>query len=518
MIRGLQQVYADHSRTAYLGTRMTPLEVLRSTTFGKRTAEEEREKLKQYFVETEQWRRVLSGYVDIVYGPKGSGKSAIYSLIFENEEALLERNIVAAPAENPQGAPAFQNLADDPPRSEFEFASLWKLYILTLCGKAIKDAGFAGQKSKALLQRLEEADLLPFQFTLSKAVRYVLDYVRKLADLESLEAGLKIDPATGFPSGFTGKIALREPSAKDAKLGVVSLDELYSIANDALKEEGFSLWILLDRLDVAFADRADLELQALRSLFQFYLSNKGHSNINLKIFLRTDIWERITEGGFREASHIERSLTIRLKSEDIVNMIGKRAIANELICKHYAVDVGNITSSYGEQERFIYKMFPHQVDSSPNKPGTMTWILSRTRDSIQAAAPREVIHFLNELRDVQIARLERGERPPGEGRLFEQIAFKEALPAVSKVRLEQTMFAEYPRLKSRIIQLREQKATQNLKSLSEIWRVPEQDASEIVADLERVGFFERSGSQWRVPFLYRPALDLIQGSADQALG
>jgi hypothetical protein len=96
-------------------TTATPLAVLKDSSFGKRTAEEERKQLHQYFVETEQWNQVFLGNIDIVYGPKGSGKSAIYSLIIENEDKLFDRNIIAAPAENLQGASAFQNLESDPP-------------------------------------------------------------------------------------------------------------------------------------------------------------------------------------------------------------------------------------------------------------------------------------------------------------------------------------------------------------------------------------------------------------------
>jgi hypothetical protein len=140
--------------------------------------------------------------------------------------------------------------------------------------------------------------------------------------------------------------------------------------------------------------------------------------------------------------------------------------------------------------------------------------LSRTSDASKTPAPREIIHFLNELRDVQIARLERGERTPPEGRLFEQVALKEALPAVSRVRLEQTLYAEFASHKPLIESLREQKATQNLASLKAIWKVDEVDAAKNAAELESVGFFERLGSSWRVPFLYRSALDLVQGAAD----
>jgi hypothetical protein len=57
------------------------LELLRELSFGNQVAEEERDTLRDYFVETNPWKQVYRGDVDIVYGSKGAGKSAIYVLI-----------------------------------------------------------------------------------------------------------------------------------------------------------------------------------------------------------------------------------------------------------------------------------------------------------------------------------------------------------------------------------------------------------------------------------------------------
>lgn len=498
---------------------MTPIDVLKASTFGNRTAEEEREKLHEYFVKTEQWRRVFSGEVDVVYGPKGSGKSAIYSLIVQNQDALFDRDILIVTAENPQGAPAFQSISNDLPKDEFEFVNLWKLYILTLCGQAIKDYGLSGEKCKKVVSELEFANLIPATFSLAKALRYAFDYVKQFTRPASLETELKLDPNTGLPIGLKGKISLREPGAAQAGRGIVSIDDLFSTANEALKEANQSVWILLDRLDVAFADKPEIEILALRALFKFYLDTKSNRFITTKIFLRSDIWSEIAKSGFREASHIEKSLEIKWKPEDLTNLVVRRALSNQAICTFYKLDKELVLANYKSQENFIFQMFPQQVETGPNKPNSFGWVLGRTKDATQRSAPRELIHFLNELRDVQINRLEMGERPPVEGRLFEQIAFKDALPAVSKVRLEQTLFAEFPAMKPYIEALREQKATPKIGNLALVWGTSEDEALRIASQLEEVGFFEKIGSNpdisWRAPFLYRPALSLIQGSAEK---
>lgn len=493
------------------------IEVLRQSSFGHRTAEEERERLKDYFVETEYWRQVFQGEVDIVYGPKGSGKSAIYSLISQSKDELFDRNILVVPGENPQGAPAFKGIGDDPPKDEHEFISLWKLYILALCGQAIKDYGITNKKCSSLLKTLEEAHLISSNFSLSKILKYAFDYVKKFANPQSVEAGVKVDPITGQPN-ITGRIVFHEPSAQAAKNGDISVDDLYRMASEALKEAGYNIWVVLDRLDVAFVDKPELEAKALRSLFKCYLDTKSNSNISIKIFLRNDIWSNITQEGFREASHIERALNIKWSSEDLTNLVIQRALSNQAICDYYGANKEEILGSFSSQEGFLNEIFPNQVETGPNKPKTFQWMITRTCDAAQDTMPRELIHFLNELRNVQILRLERGRANLVKKKLFEPASFKEALPIVSKVRLEQTLYAEYPELKPYIEQLKEQKATQPLENLEILWDINREKSLEIANKLEAIGFFEKmggnKGTSWRVPFLYRPALELIQGTAE----
>lgn len=499
-------------------TKVKVIDVLKKSSFGQRTAEEEREHLRNYFVETEQWNRVFKGEVDVVYGPKGSGKSAIYSLISQSTDDLFDRNIIVVPGENPQGTPAFKDIQDDPPHDEAEFVNVWKLYILALCGKAMKEYGLTGAGCAALMTALEEAELISSSFSLAKILRYALDYVRGFTRPKAFETSVSIDPVTGIPTSLTGRIVFREPSAAAARRGIISVDDLFRTASEALAEAGFTIWVVLDRLDVAFAEKANLETIALRALFKFYLETRNYQNISTKIFLRTDIWLNITRDGFREASHIERSLSIKWTTEDLTNLVVRRAVSNTAICNHYNIDRERILTEYNSQVEFLARLFPDQVETGPNKPRTFQWILGRTQDATRLTAPRELIHFLNELRNVQINRMERGDDNLVGEKLFEQIAFKEALPEVSKVRLEQTLFAEFPTLKPHIEALREQKATQPLANLQNIWNVTSAEALEIAKQLEQIGFFERQGgpqgTNWRVPFLYRPALNLVQGSAE----
>ena len=69
----------------------TKLAVLKSLNLGQRVAEDELSDLTRYFVETSQWNDMLAGRKDVVYGPKGTGKSALYGLLSAQSETLEKR-------------------------------------------------------------------------------------------------------------------------------------------------------------------------------------------------------------------------------------------------------------------------------------------------------------------------------------------------------------------------------------------------------------------------------------------
>ena len=53
---------------------------------------------------------------------------------------------------------------------------------------------------------------------------------------------------------MTGKISLAEPSDVQREAGFVSADNLIDEINKALQETNITIWLILDRLDVAFSE------------------------------------------------------------------------------------------------------------------------------------------------------------------------------------------------------------------------------------------------------------------------
>ncbi len=272
-------------------------------------------------------------------------------------------------------------------------------------------------------------------------------------------------------------------------------------------------------MDVAFAERLELEENALRALFRVYVDLRGLNKIRLKIFLRDDIWYRITSGGgFREASHITRTETIDWNEQSLMHLITRRAIRNEAIAEYYSVVPEDVLVSTKNQEALFFRIFPQQVDPGSRRPDSFRWILSRTRDGTSSTTPRELIHLLEAARKEQLRQLEIGEDEPAGETLIASSALKGALPEVSKARLELTLYAEYPEYKDAIQKLEGGKTEHSLASLESIWGVSQEQAKEQVQALVELGFFEARGdradpSYW-IPFLYRDALNLVQGAAD----
>lgn len=502
---------------------MTKFDAVKAVSFGQRVAEDERDNLATYFVETEQWRKVWSGEVDIVFAPKGGGKSAIYSMVVSRENELFDRSILIAPGENPTGATAFTEVEEDPPTTETEFVSIWKLYFLVLIANLLSEYDIRSEPADKLISNLKDAGLLTAEVNKRSIVRRVIDYVRSVLPVaKTAEATLTLDPTTGLPTGIVGKITLAEPTAPQLAAGYTALDSLFELADSALQRAGFTTWLMLDRLDVAFASSHELEENALRALFRAYRDLQSLNHIELKIFLRSDIWKSITASGFREASHITKELNLDWNSASLLQLLLRRMVQSATLCDYYSVDPVSVLGSTEMQKELFDKVFPEQIELGPRKSKTFDWCLARTRDGSETNAPRELIHLFAATKDEQTKRFERGEVAPPATSIFDRQAFKDALPTVSETRLTKTLYAEYPALRTSLEALSGQKTHQDLANLESIWGLTAEETAITASRLVEIGFFERRGDRanptfW-VPFMYRPALGMVQGSVEGISG
>lgn len=293
---------------------------------------------------------------------------------------------------------------------------------------------------------------------------------------------------------------------------------MFQAVENVLASEGLSIWVLLDRLDVAFAESHELEANALRALIKVYGDLRALDHIDLKVFIREDIWKRITDSGLREASHITKFTVLDWNSASLLNLVLRRILNNESLVKAFNINADEILADTSKQEALFARFYPEKVEQGPKTPTTFNWMVGRCADSTGKTAPRELIQLLNSVKDEEIRRLEKGGHPPAPDQLFDRSVFKLALPIVSDTRLRTYLYAEYPKHKPFLEQLEGQRTEQTPESLAEIWSVTRPEAIQEAIKLVELGFFEARGTKheptfW-VPFLYRDALRLVQGKAE----
>lgn len=502
---------------SYRINNMTPRELLQKTSFGESIAELEAEKLKNYFLQTDFWKDIRNGSNDIVYGSKGAGKSALYMSLRNDENALFDENIIVALAENPTGNTAFSSLTTDPPTSEVEFVRLWKIYFLVVSVDALKRFSIDDNNYKKVVAILTDCNLVPAQNRLSSFLKACFDFIKSFRNGKEVSTTAEFDPVTGAYTGQKFSLSFGEPSRSDFEKGLIPVEHVFELIQGSLLTNGISLWILIDRLDVAFIESEALETNALRSLFKAYLDLFRFSAIRIKIFLRDDIWKRVATKGFREASHITRYQNLSWTRESLLNLLIRRIVDNPHLVNHFNIDKEEILSDIANQEELFYRLFPSQIDVGSRKSKTLDWVISRTKDGKSINTPRELIQLFTHARSIELQRQDNGINELVHENIISRQSIKEAVYPVSQQRLEQTIYAEYPRLKVHIEALKGEKAEHSIETLAARWNTSPEKTSEIARDLEKIGFFESRGDKrvprYRIPFLYRPYLEIIQGSA-----
>ena len=109
--------------------------VLRELRIGADVAENDTQ-LESYFVETSTFWDVVGDTVDVVLGPKGSGKSAISRRLADSDVDIDELDDVdIVPAFNLQGSVFFRRLANEVSQvEENEMRAAWTAYIVGAIG------------------------------------------------------------------------------------------------------------------------------------------------------------------------------------------------------------------------------------------------------------------------------------------------------------------------------------------------------------------------------------------------
>jgi hypothetical protein len=231
-------------------------------------------------------------------------------------------------------------------------------------------------------------------------------------------------------------------------------------------------------------------------------------SIRLKLFVRRDLFRRITQGQFVNLTHINaRKREIIWDEEDLKSLLCKRVRENADLREELGLD--NLTD-----DALFDRLFPDQVDFGKRKPKTWVWMMRRIRDGNDVKPPRNLIDLVSLAVQAQIRSEVRTPREDdGKVPLIESDALRRALKQLSNDRVADTLLAEAKGYAESIEFFRRGKSEHNESSIAEVLGLPLNEARSIIKALVELGFLERIKGTYKIPTLYREGLEITQGKA-----
>jgi hypothetical protein len=466
--------------------------------------------LQSYFIETQIYQNFVNDRHDIVSGAKGAGKSAIYRVVKARYRAVGEiSDVEIVSGFNDTGNPVFQRLTQSRILSEGQYITIWKAYLAALVGNYVLDvveSGFSDDTRRldALLRhtglRSEDTGA---QTIFSKLANLVKKYTNPSATEHSITFTEHGVPVIGT------RIEFAEVSDAVIEGDQIETETILEVLNRCLAVLDLKVWVVLDRLDEAFAGYADIEVPALRALLRTYLDLQSYDHVRLKMFLRSDLFRRIVRGGFVNMTHVNaKRVNIEWSAEDL-----KSLLCNRIRSSTQFLEAIGLSFDVSD-DVIISRIFPEKVDPGEKRPDTWNWITTRIADGNGLMSPRNLIDLVNKAKEYQAKREEREPRNfEDDEPILESDAIKRALIALSTLRVEDTLLAESDHLSAHIERFRNGKAEHNMQSLQQVLRLEGDELAEIIEELKFIGFLYEIGSSYKIPMLYRGGLSMTQGKA-----
>ena len=458
-----------------IGSKDALIQTLNTLDLGKGIAELD-DQLDNTFVESSNLYDFISDRYDVIRGAKGTGKSALLLYVYKNRPLFDQlHDVILIKANEHSGDPAFRKAFGSLTQEDSleVYSAAWKIYIINLIYDEI--AAYISIDSE-LDKYLKSKNILTKEKGFLNRLIYAVLKAKATVTYDNVEYGLQL-----------GDIA--QPQV------FVDYNYIFAELQKILEEENIRVWVLIDRLDDAFPDWTAESLLAIKSLFYVYKDLLGLKNVKLKTFIRTDIFDRITQDGFTSLSHINPVTSAPILWDEVKI---RKFILNRF--KKY-VDIS-------DEERAIEKILGKQIDAGKRQADSFGWLLNHLKDGNQVFTPRDILDYFDKARQHTLTDLETNPNMPLHSEFFTKNSLKKAWRTVSQGKYETQLCAENPELKEYFETFRGKKSEYTSTQLVEFWG---EKYNDICIQLVYVGFLGRYGENWKIPFLYRPCLNIKQG-------
>ncbi|MGW3614691.1 P-loop ATPase, Sll1717 family [Micromonospora sp. NPDC005163] len=488
------------------GVQIGPIGTLR---FGQDVAEHD-ERLDSYFLRTGTYWALVHDEVDLVIGAKGTGKSAIARYLSRADADIEQLNdVIIMPAFNIRGSILFKRLinqvdADD----EGIYRDIFLAYMVGLAGNYLIKTFQETTDVVALEEGIRSCGLIVDEPSPHSVWRRVLSRIRP-------RLGTTI---TIVDVNEPSDASVAQAAASPLLVSLDTLEGLLDLIHEALEQLDLRLWILFDRLDEAFPDRRDIEVAALRGLLRAHLDVCSFgTRLRPKLFLRLDIFDRITQKeGFVNATHL-RTTRIAWDSDAILHMIALRVTASSDRRELVGPTIKDILTTSAGRRRLCRSIFPKRMENLD----PLVWLLLVTVDATREFNPRNVLTLLRsaQLAEIQIAMRDRtGLSGRKDTFVLSSRALHQGYKQLSTARMQDTLYAESTIARTYIEKLRGRAVRFTESEISERLGVRGEELEEVLRVLRYIGFLRNNEGVFIVPPLYRPAFFMSIHGAELRLG
>ena len=354
-----------------------------------------------------------------------------------------------------------------------------RAYILSLVGNTLidLDPSLVGSDLDKMLKGL---GLKTPSVTPKTIFAKILSQLPNFLHWKSAEVQFSLTEG-GLPA-ITPKVEFFDETVAKLEDVKIAAEDAFMVLETAMAETGIRAWVTFDRLDEAFQGHAEVEVTALRALLRTHLDLTEFQSIKLNLFLRRDLFRRVTSSGFVNLTHINaKKLEIIWDEEDLLNLLARRIRENKEFISD--LDLENLS----DKEMFD-RIFPDQVDFGLRKPKTWVWMMRRVRDGNDVKPPRNLIDLIKFSREAQLRKEDRDPREIGSDALIEPEALRKGLSQLSESRVNDTLLAEAGTLSPVITRFRDGKAEHSIESLADVLDVSKSEVRPSIKPLLELGF------------------------------
>ena len=265
--------------------------------FGKDRAQEDKN-LKHYFIKTSQFSQIASGSRELVLGRKGSGKSAIFQALVDEEEAHNE--IPVKISFDGEDFIFIHNLLQkndvgDVVSDDFKYSLAWKDFIIS---EIVYSALSRVDKLDSVLKRFLSENGLIREKTWEKFANSLLKVI-KGAKLQGTSGEIDFDL-----EGLSNLIEADQIKLRDS-------------INNLIRKNSF--FVLIDNLDEPWKNSSEMNAWLRGLIYAIRQLKREFNNLKMVAFLRTDIFDIISKGSdlFDSKSEIT---TINWDDNDFFNL------------------------------------------------------------------------------------------------------------------------------------------------------------------------------------------------------